>query len=124
MRWRAVLGGAWIPETERPLVLEVGIANDSAFSAEANCPSLLDIGFPYRVGLIEEFAPHSLDGMLEVARQSSLGPGLIVIDRAAFDDESSSIIFRLAGRMLIKVLAALAQGDDPAAVALEELTSP
>ena len=123
MRWRAVLGGTWVPQREQSLVLDVGIAYASAFSAEPDCPSLLDAGFPYRVGLIEEFAPRALNGMLEVARQSPFGPGVLVIDRAGFDDESSSIIFRSAGRMLIMVLIALAHGDDPAAAARTERTT-
>jgi len=123
MRWRAMLGGTWLPKPGRLLALDVGIVSASAVSAGPDCPSLLKGEFSYRVGLTEEFAPHALNGMLEKVGQLSLGPGVILIDRAGFDDESSSIIFRLAGRMLVTVLAALAHGEDPTAEALAELTS-
>jgi hypothetical protein len=123
MRWRALLGGMWVPGDGNEVATEVGVADAETLKAQSTCPSLLNDHHPYRAGLTDEFAPHVLGGVQDGIRQSACGPGTIAIDRAGFDDESSGIIFHLAGRTLAVVLVAIARGDDAMAAALKELNA-
>jgi hypothetical protein len=63
-------------------------------------------------GLPPEFAQAALDGLARVPAQWDSG-GLIVVDRAAYDEvDSSPVAFEFASRLLVLTLLARLAGSD------------
>lgn len=103
---RALLGGVYTPGGENELVIEVG-SSGSSLAGAPTCVSQL--WRPLVPGLPDEFALPSVDGLL----RSALPPGLVVLDRAAFDPvESSPLAFELVAELLAIVLGAMSTGQD------------
>jgi hypothetical protein len=118
MLWRALLGGVWVPAdarrveagADRTTVIDLAVADDVSGSGAETWPSLLN-GACW-AGLTDEFAQPVAESMREAFEQLGFGPGTCHVDRAGFDMESSSSIFRSAGSMLAHVLFALSRGED------------
>ena len=108
MTMRALLGAVFLPDPSAQLtVVEVPFGADAGWDAVAGCSS--ELGHPLVAGLSRGFACAALDGL--TAGPGGVPAGLVRVDRAAFDKESSEMAFRLAGRVLRHVLAPLAHGD-------------
>ena len=113
---RALLGGYYTPGRADELVIEVGVSGSVA-AGTPTCASAL--ARPLVPGLPIEFARSVEAGLL----RSALPPGIVVVDRAAFDPvESSPLAFELAAELLAVALGAMSAGrvvEDAARAAVE-----
>ncbi|MBD8060142.1 hypothetical protein IC607_14320 [Cellulomonas sp. JH27-2] len=103
---RALLGGFYTPARAGEILIEVG-ASVSTAAEIPTCASAL--GRPLVPGLPIEFARSVETGLL----RSALPPGIVVVDRGAFDPvESSPLAFELAAELLAVTLGAMSAGRD------------
>ena len=96
----ALIGGVLVPSTAHQLEVELNISENCPIGAAPTCPGAF--GRDLVPGLAEEFIkriPGAL--MTRIAR-----PGVITIDRAAYDEVESSVLsFSLAADLLGLVLS-------------------
>jgi hypothetical protein len=98
---RALIGGSFVPSETSHLVVRVNDSGPVVADEQASCPSRL--GPPLFAGLPDEFAGAVADTLGE---NEALGPGLITIDRSAYDDvESTENVFSRAVHLLTFALA-------------------
>ena len=111
---RALLGGTFSPGRGADVRIEVMAKNESlgfGFGRLATVDSWL--GKPMVAGLPADFGPPTMSGLCESA--GLLPPGVLRIDRAAYDEvESIGGAFRSAAGLLVRTLGAALAGDDPA----------
>lgn len=118
---RALLGGQFSAQPGNDTTYEVLVGGDfNALSAIRD--QQVDIrllegahrGWPLIPGLPHEFAPATLRGLTDDEWcDVELPSGILVVDRAGFDEQgSSAVIFELAGKMLRSLLAVNLSGGD------------
>lgn len=114
---RVVLGGEFTAQHHTETAVEVlaGASYDALVAAPASpvVPSRLSPDWPYLAGLPAEFAPVVLSVLTGDAAGATLPPGVLRVDRAAFDEvESSGPVFGQASAVLDRVISAVVRGLD------------
>jgi hypothetical protein len=97
---RALIGGTLAPSTKQRLEVELQVSQNRPSGSATTCPGAF--GRDLVPGLAEEF----IDSIPDALMTQIAHPGMIVIDRAAYDEVESSVnSFALAAELLAIVLS-------------------
>jgi hypothetical protein len=112
---RALLGASFAPGAAGAAAVEVRHGTPLELDAACGCRS--ELGGPLAAGLPSDFVPAVLGALTGAPGERPLPPGLLRVDRAAFDPLGSGTeAFALAAALLRQAIAAQVLGGDPVAV--------
>jgi hypothetical protein len=113
---RALLGASFAPGAAGASAV-VEVRHGIPLELDAACGCRSELGGPLAAGLPSDFVPAVLGALAAPPGERPLPPGLLRVDRAAFDPLGSGTeAFALAAALLRRAIAAQVLGGDPVAV--------